>query len=298
MKFKRFLSGALIFSIAFVGLNANAMEEEVPQASLSERLNRVIYKFSPIFEDFIKAISNIPSAAWLQDISDAVDRNLCQKYHVNSLCLVKRKEIEDAYVNLIKKHHIGCCRVFAAYIGRLLDEQNIKYHIINVVGNNQLEDNHEVVFIPGVGVLDFFGDLNQNNSKLTVRPLEKFLKNTKWGYKNTITAGYINEYDENGYFKKQKDIGVFMKENNITSKYKFPLFCQTLITKTGRFMMSFFPRKEVEKVLKNSDCSDCKDLEDLAKHEKKGIYDILRDYLNITPRDFNFLGLQPQHGEL
>ncbi len=293
MKLRRFLSGVLIFSIAFVGVNAKA--EVVPEASLSERLNKVIDKVSPLFGDFIRAISNIPTLDWLDDISDAVDINLCKKYHVNSIGLVKRKEIEDAYVNLIKKHHIGCCRVLAAYIGRLLDEYNIKYYIINVAGNNQLEDNHEVVFIPGVGVLDFLGDLNQNNSKLTVRPLEKFLKNMKWGYKNTITSGYVNEYDKDGYLKDQKDIGVFMKENNITCKYKFPLFCQTLRSKTGMLMSAFFPRKDVEKALKNSDCSDCKDLEDLAKHEKKGIYDILRDYLNINPRDFNFLG---QHEEL
>ncbi len=186
------------------------------------------------------------------------------------------------YVNLIKKHNMGNCRAYAAYIGRLLKEQNIKYNIINVAGNNQQEDNHEVVFIPGIGVIDFFGDFNQNKAKLTIRPLEKFLKNMNWGYKNTITAGYVNEYDKDGYFKRKKDIEVFLKGNNIPCKYKFPLFTQSLGRgENGDFMDVWISRKDVEKALKNSDCSDCKDFEDLAHHEKKSIYDVLIDRLNL-----------------
>lgn len=283
MKLKKFLSGALIFSIAFVGLNANAEAEVAPQASLSERLDWVIDKVSPLLDNFRRAIRNIQSPdEWVNDLTNSVDINLCDKHNVNSIALVKIKEIQDAYVNLIKKHNMGNCRAYAAYIGRLLKEQNIKYNIINVAGNNPQEDNHEVVFIPGIGVIDFFGDFNQNKAKLTIRPLEKFLKNMNWGYKNTITAGYVNEYDKDGYFKRKKDIEVFLKGNNIPCKYKFPLFTQSLGRgENGDFMDVWISRKDVEKALKNSDCSDCKDFEDLAHHEKKSIYDVLIDRLNL-----------------
>ncbi len=96
MKLKKFLSGALIFSIAFVGLNANAEAEVAPQASLSERLDWVIDKVSPLLDNFRRAIRNIQSPdEWVNDLTNSVDINLCDKHNVNSIALVKIKEIQD-----------------------------------------------------------------------------------------------------------------------------------------------------------------------------------------------------------
>lgn len=100
---------------------------------MSERLDWVIDKVSPLLDNFRRAIRNIQSPdEWVNDLTNSVDINLCDKHNVNSIALVKIKEIQDAYVNLIKKHNMGNCRAYAAYIGRLLKEQNIKYNIIGI----------------------------------------------------------------------------------------------------------------------------------------------------------------------
>ena len=298
MKFRKLLLGLLMFSMLFGRASASA--EIVKSQSISEKLSKVIDEASSLFKKFALEKKIIPSDKRMNEIINSIDTDLCNKYNVKSINLIKKQEIDKAYVDLVKKHYVGNDKICAAYIGQLLDEQNIKHYIINVwrYGFKAQGDNYEVVLIPGFGVIDFMGDFNQKKDKVTVRPLENFLKNTKnWGKESFIRGGYVNEYDEEGYLKNQKDLGVFMKENNITCEYKLPEFWQSLGFRVtdGKPIRTVLSRKKVERELEYSDCSDCKDLKDLAKHEKKGIYDILRDYLNINPRDFNFWG---QHEEL